>query len=79
MRWHVIAKNKPEDLKGHNGLSTANVVVPKCGSSKSTVRQPVIQQANLGMPWALNSEPRRMASELNPWPKTFRTPPEAQK
>lgn len=29
MTWHVIAKNKPEDLKGHGNTSTANVVVPK--------------------------------------------------
>lgn len=29
MMWHVIAKNKPEDLKGHSSTSTANVIVPK--------------------------------------------------
>lgn len=60
---HGIAKNKPECLKEHNGPSTANVVVPKCGSLRSAVTPPVIQQTKLGMPWVPNSEPRRMASD----------------
>lgn len=78
MTWHVIAKDKPEDLKGHDNTSTASVAVPKCGSSKPAVWPPVIQQTNLRMPWVPNAEPRRMASGLNPCPGTFRTPPEVQ-
>lgn len=74
MTWHVIAKDKPEDLKGHDNTSTASVAVPKCGSSKPAVWPPVIQQTNLRMPWVPNAEPRRMASGLNPCPGTFRTP-----
>lgn len=78
MMGHVITMKEPEDLKGHNGSSTANVVVPGCGSSKSAVRPLVIQQTNLGMPWVPNLKPRRMASGLNLCPRTFRMPPEAQ-
>lgn len=78
LTWQVTAKDKPEDLKGHDGPSIANVAVPKCGSSKPSVRPPVMQQTNLGMPWIPNSEPRRMPSGLDPCPKTFRTPWEAQ-
>lgn len=75
--WQGIAKNKPEDLREHNGPSTANVVVPKCGfkaCSKATCNT-ANQFGN-----AIGSQLRAQKDgfRLNPCPKIFRTSSEAE-
>lgn len=75
MTWHVIAKDKPGHLKGHDGTSTASVAVPKCGSSKPAVWPPVIQQTVFGNAMGSRHRAQKDGFRIKSLPRDFQDPP----